>query len=326
MSLDGADKIKSSKLNDQRKKMDRLTLAALYKIILQSLCCDVIFSDYEMFPSLQTSSVFQGPKEVKRAWFKEHETCREMTPEKLQKGNNKFAGFLQLKSSMMVEKLERLLFSKARVPPPCEQQEDTTPCKQKEGDTVPCKQQQGDTTPCKQNEGDTVTCKQQQGDATPCKQNEGDTVPCKQLQGDTTPCKDQQDTIPCKQQGDTTPCEQEGLTLQCKQQGHRIIDMSDCAVSKGFMRVIKSAWLLMNLAFSFEPTAEVVRVSMGSVFNADYMEDMMLQSEEGYGGGHEHSGHDDDDDDKDVDMAVTFMCFPGFTVRNTIIKSGVCLI
>ena len=30
----------------------------------------------------------QEPKEVKRAWFKEHETYKKMTPEKLQKGNN----------------------------------------------------------------------------------------------------------------------------------------------------------------------------------------------------------------------------------------------
>ena len=85
---DGADRIKSSKLNDQRKKMDRLTLAALYKIILQSLCCDVIFSDYEMFPSLQTSSVFQGPKEVKRAWFKEHETYKKMIPVIIRNGGH----------------------------------------------------------------------------------------------------------------------------------------------------------------------------------------------------------------------------------------------
>ena len=103
---------------------------------------------------------------------------------------------------------------------------------------------------------------------------------------------------PLEQQGDTTPCEQGRFTLPWKHQGHRIMDISDYAESKAFMSmVIKSAWLVLNLAFSFEPIAEVVRVSMGIVFNVDYMEDMMLQSEEGYGGSHDHNGHDDDYDD-----------------------------
>ena len=98
------------------------------------------------------------------------------------------------------------------------------------------------------------------------------------------------------------------------------------AVSKGFLRMTRSAWLLLNLAFSFEPTVEILRVPAGSAFDGDYMEDMMMmQTEEGYGGVHEHnSGHDDDDND-DGHMMVTFMCIPGFTVRNIIIKSGVCL-
>ena len=92
------------------------------------------------------------------------------------------------------------------------------------------------------------------------------------------------------------------------------------------MRVIKLAWMLLNPTFSIEPTAEVLRVSMGSVFNADYMEDMMLQSEEGYGVHDEQSAHEDDHNGNDDHMVVTIMCFPGFTVRNTIIKSGVVMI
>ena len=85
---------------------------------------------------------------------------------------------------------------------------------------------------------------------------------------------------PLEQQGDTTPCEQERFTLPWKHQGHRIMDISDYAESKAFMSmVIKSAWLVLNLAFSFEPIAEVVRVSMRIVFNVDYMEDMMCFSQ-----------------------------------------------
>ena len=113
-----------------------------------------------------------------------------------------------------------------------------------------------------------------------------------------------------------------------QQQGHTIFDVADGALDKGFMRMAKSAWLLLNLAFSFEPPAQLVRVPAGSAFDGDYMEDlmMMLQTEEGYNGGvhDEHRDHDDDDDDDD--MVVGFMCFPGFTVRDTIIKAGVCLI
>ena len=114
-----------------------------------------------------------------------------------------------------------------------------------------------------------------------------------------------------------------------QQLGHTIFDVADGALEKGFLKITKWAWLLLNLAFSFEPPAQLVRVPAGSAFDGDYMEDMtmMLQSEEGYNGGvhHEHSAHDDDDDDDD-DMVVGFMCFPGFTVRDTIIKAGVCLI
>ena len=92
--------------------------------------------------------MFQGPGEAKRVWFKEHETCRKMTPKNLQKGNEKFFDFLQLKALVMVETMDCLLFiSKARVPPPCELQEDTTLCKH-EGEIILCKQQQGDALPC----------------------------------------------------------------------------------------------------------------------------------------------------------------------------------
>ena len=112
------------------------------------------------------------------------------------------------------------------------------------------------------------------------------------------------------------------------QQGHSIFLVADSAVSKGFLRMTRSAWLLLNLAFSIKPTVEILRVLAGSAFDGDYMEDMtMLQNEEGYGGLHDHnSSHDDDDDDDGHDMVVTFMCFPGFSVSDTIIKSGVCLI
>ena len=213
-------------INDrQKKKMDRRARFLLCKLILQAICCQIFFCDFEVFHihHRRAAPLFQKPKEVQKAFFKEYETCREMSPEQLLESNSSFAGFLQWKANGFVETLKFSLFSEAHP--------------------------------------------------------------------------------------------------TWMQQGHLIFQVPDSAVSKGFVRMTKAAWLLLNLAFSFEPTAEVLRVSMGSVFNADYMEDMMmLQAEEGYGSVHDgHSTYDDD-------MVVTIMCFPGFTVRNTIIKSGVCLI
>ena len=92
-----------------------------------------------------------------------------------------------------------------------------------------------------------------------------------------------------------------------EQQGQTIFNMADSEVGRRFAKMTKSAWLLMKLAVSFEPTVEVIRVPTGSMFDAEYMEDMMQMYK---AGSVRKDGHD----------IVTLMCFPGFTVRNSIIK------
>ena len=57
--------------------MDRRARFLLCKLILQALCCDALFCDFEIFPTLLP---FQKPKHLKEALFKEYETCREMSP------------------------------------------------------------------------------------------------------------------------------------------------------------------------------------------------------------------------------------------------------
>lgn len=81
---------------------------------------------------------------------------------------------------------------------------------------------------------------------------------------------------------------------------------------KSFLRLGKAVWILHKLAFSFEPTAEITRIARGSTFDEEYMESMV-------------QADGSDVEDGNAPKHVSFVCVPGFTVRNTIIKSRVFL-
>ena len=107
------------------QKMGRDMLFLLCTFILQAICCDILFSGFEMYLVQQCSPQFRKPEKVKKALFKEYKACRGMMPQQLQTVDDMFASFLQSKASMFIEKLDSLLFTKAHVPPPCEQQGQT---------------------------------------------------------------------------------------------------------------------------------------------------------------------------------------------------------
>ena len=89
--------------------------------------CGILASKMEAMRSLQAqqrSQLFQKPKKAKSALFKECKACRDMMPQQLQAVDDMFAAFLQSKASMFIQKLDRLLFTKAHLPP-CEQQGQT---------------------------------------------------------------------------------------------------------------------------------------------------------------------------------------------------------